>query len=219
MTEKDIQKDGRSRNWSLIVYPDSAPQDWRDILDQTGEKWIESPLHDKDINELTGEPKKSHWHVIISFSNKKSAKQVKAISDLLNTPEPKKVASLQGSVQYLWHRNNPEKHQYDKSGVIAHNGFKYRQYLTDVGVDTDMILKDIINWIDENNCTEYADLVKYSADEKFDDWFQTVRSQTMFLTAYLRSNRHKPKAKLVVNLETGEITEEENIEFQEENEK
>lgn len=219
MTEKDIQKDGRSRNWSLIVYPESAPPDWREILDQTGEKWIESPLHDKDINELSGEPKKPHWHVIISFSNKKSVKQVKAVSDLLNTPEPKKVGSLQGSVQYLWHRNNPEKYQYDKSEVIAHNGFKYRQYLTDVGVDTDMILKDIINWIDENNCTEYADLVKYSADEKFDDWFQTVRSQTMFLTAYLRSNRHKPKAKLVVNLETGEITEEEKIEFEEENEK
>ncbi|KAA9252434.1 Rep family protein, partial [Streptococcus anginosus] len=61
MTDVDNQKqDGRVRNWSWIVYPDSAPENWRSILDETGEKWIESPLHDKDINETTNEIKKPH---------------------------------------------------------------------------------------------------------------------------------------------------------------
>lgn len=203
MAEKNIQKENLVRNWSWIVYPESSPQNWRTILDEIGEKWIESPLHDKDVNELTGEPKKPHWHIIISFSNKKSYKQAKVISELLNAPEPQRVVSLQGSVQYLWHRNNPEKYQYNKSEVVAHNGFKYRQYLTDVGVDTDVILQEVINWIEESGCTEYAELVNYAVSEKFDDWFQTVRSQTIFLTAYLRSNRHKPVMK--IDKETGEI--------------
>lgn len=69
MVEKDIQndeKDTRVRNWSWIVYPESAPENWRQLLDETGEKWIESPLHDKDINETTDEIKKPHWHIIIS---------------------------------------------------------------------------------------------------------------------------------------------------------
>ncbi|EDO0847609.1 TPA: replication protein [Enterococcus faecalis] len=208
MVEKDIQndeKDTRVRNWSWIVYPESAPENWRKLLDETGEKWIESPLHDKDINETTNEIKKPHWHIIISFTNKKSYKQALYISEMLNAPEPKKVASLQGSVQYLWHRNNPEKYQYDKSEVVAHNGFKYRQYLTDVGVDTDVILQEIVQWIRESNCYEYGDLVDYAVSEKFDDWFPTVRSQTIFLTAYLRSNRHKPFKK--IDRETGEILE------------
>ena len=170
------------------------------MLDETGEKWIESPLHDKDENP-DGTPKKHHWHIIISFTNKKSYKQALYISEMLNAPEPKKVASLQGSVQYLWHRNNPEKYQYDKSEVVAHNGFRYRQYLTDVGVDTDVILQEIVQWIRESNCYEYGDLV----DEKFDEWFPTVRSQTIFLTAYLRSNRYKPFKK--IDRETGEILE------------
>lgn len=204
MAEENVQKDTRSRNWSWIIYPESAPENWRTILDESGEKWIESPLHDKDINELTGEPKKPHWHIIISFSNKKSYKQAKLISELLNAPEPQSVGSLQGAVQYLWHRNNPEKYQYNKSEVVAHNGFKYRQYLTDVGVDTDVILQEIIQWVAETGCSEYADLVNYSVVEKFDDWFQTVRSQTIFLTAYLRSNRHRPQSKMV-DEETGEI--------------
>ena len=37
------------------------------------------------------------------------------------------------------------------SEVVAHNGFKYRQYLTDIGVDTDSILRsysmDTRNWV------------------------------------------------------------------------
>ena len=198
MSEKII----KGRDWAFIVYPESAPENWREILDETHMRWIESPLHDKDVNETTNEIKKAHWHIIISFANKKSYKQMVEISKLLNAPDPKSIANLQGAVQYLWHRNNPEKYQYNKSDVVAHNGFKYRQYLTDIGVDTDMILQEIIQWVQETGCSEYGDLVNYSVSEKFDDWFQTVRSQTIFLTAYLRSNRHKPR---VFDKETGEL--------------
>lgn len=202
MTEKKLEKNDPVRNWSWVVYPESAPENWRTLLDETGEKWIESPLHDKDINEKTNEPKKAHWHIIISFSNKKSYKQVLKISEMLNAPEPVKTKNLQGSVQYLWHRNNPEKYQYNKSEVVAHNGFKYRQYLTDIGVDTDSILQEVIEWIKETGCSEYRDLVDYAVSERFDDWFPTVRSQTIFLNSYLRSNRHSQKK---YNPETGEV--------------
>lgn len=181
MELENKEKNERYRNWSWIVYPESAPENWRTLLDETGEKWIESPLHDRDINETTNEIKKAHWHIIISFGNKKSYKQAGKISEMLNSPKPVSVKSLQGAVQYLWHRNNPEKHQYDKNEVVAHNGFKYRQYLTDIGVDTDSILQEVIQWIQETGCSEYRDLVDYVISERFDDWFPTVRSQTIFL--------------------------------------
>lgn len=203
MTGKDNQKDKRSRNWSFIVYPESTLCDWVEVLCDTGEKWIRSPLHDKDINETTNELKKPHWHVIMTFANKKSFAQVKKITDLLNSPIPQTVANLKGAVQYLWHRNNPEKYQYDKKEVEAFNGFKYRQYLNDIGVDTDEILKEIVNWISEKNCVEYADLVNYSVQERFDDWFPIVRSKTIFLNAYIRSNRFRLGKK--IDGETGEI--------------
>ena len=80
MSEKDVQKDRRARSWSWIVYPESAPDNWRQLLDETGEKWIESPLHDKDINETTNELKKPHWHIIVSFENKKSYNHKSLIS-------------------------------------------------------------------------------------------------------------------------------------------
>lgn len=200
--ENKQKQDNRSRNWTFIIYPESAPDDWRETLIHTGEKWIESPLHDKDVNESDNSPKKPHWHIVMTFDNKKSFNQVKELTDKLNSPIPKIVRDLKNMVQYLWHRNNPEKYQYDKSEVVAYNGFKYRQYLTDIGVDTDVILQEIVAWIRETGCTEYAELVDYSVTEKFDDWFQVVRSQTIFLTAYLRSNRHKSRN---IDYETGEI--------------
>ena len=72
MELENKEKNERYRNWSWIVYPESAPENWRTLLDETGEKWIESPLHDRDIYETTNEIKKAHRHIIISFGNKKS---------------------------------------------------------------------------------------------------------------------------------------------------
>ena len=57
----------RTRIWTFIVYPDSAPENWRDLLDDQHIAWVESPLHDKDINPTTGEVKKAHYHIAFSF--------------------------------------------------------------------------------------------------------------------------------------------------------
>ena len=72
-SEKKSTKDGRYRYWTIVVYPDSAPQDWRQKLD--GLQWVESPLHDKDVN-ADGTPKKAHWHIMIFNSGKISYNQV-----------------------------------------------------------------------------------------------------------------------------------------------
>ncbi|WP_225354628.1 Rep family protein, partial [Ligilactobacillus murinus] len=58
------KKDDRARTWTFIVYPESAPENWRDLLDEYHVPWVESPLHDKDINP-DGTVKKAHWHVIL----------------------------------------------------------------------------------------------------------------------------------------------------------
>ena len=40
MSEKII----KGRDWAFIVYPESAPENWREILDETHMRWIESPF-------------------------------------------------------------------------------------------------------------------------------------------------------------------------------
>jgi hypothetical protein len=45
---KPVKANKRSTDWTFIVYPDSAPVDWRDIIDSEHISWNESPLHDSD---------------------------------------------------------------------------------------------------------------------------------------------------------------------------
>lgn len=117
------KQDDRTRNWSLIVYPESAPQDWENKLNDLHIKWARSPLHDLDANETTGEIKKAHWHVILSFENKKSFSQVEEIAKSLNAPIPQKVVSIIGAVRYFIHLDNPDKHQYNQSDIKSFCGF------------------------------------------------------------------------------------------------
>ena len=65
----------KGRDWTFIVYPESAPDNWRELLDDTHLRWIESPLHDKDVNE-DGEIKKPHWHILLSFEGPVTLKAV-----------------------------------------------------------------------------------------------------------------------------------------------
>ena len=68
---KASAKDNRSRTWAFVAYPESMPENWREILDALSVPWACSPLHDKDINETTGEVKKPHRHFVMSFPGKK----------------------------------------------------------------------------------------------------------------------------------------------------
>ena len=43
---KSQGKDERTRNWTFVIYPESAPKNWRDVLDEQHIQWVESPLHE-----------------------------------------------------------------------------------------------------------------------------------------------------------------------------
>ena len=64
----------------MVVYEDSAPENWRERLDDLHLCWIEGPLHDNDIN-ADGEPKKPHYHIILTYPSLVSFEAVKEITD------------------------------------------------------------------------------------------------------------------------------------------
>src|SRR5699024_8223215 len=85
-------KNQRTRNWSIIVYPESAPENWIDILQKEYVKMVVSPLHDKDVNP-DDTLKKAHYHVLFMFDGVKSYNQVKSILDSFN-PQYRKLLAL-----------------------------------------------------------------------------------------------------------------------------
>lgn len=187
MTEK--RKDDRTRNWTVVVYPESAPKNWREILDDLHVPYLVSPLHDKDKNP-DGEVKKPHWHVVLLFENKKAFYQIKDIADKLNAPIPQKVESLRGMVRYLVHTDNPEKYQYDRADIENHGVDDLDKYFESASSNR-AILNAIIRYIRENNITSFAKLSYYAIDNGKDDWLDCMANRnTMYLNAIITAQYH-----------------------------
>lgn len=177
---KEKKKDLRSRTWTLVVYPDSAPENWRDILDSTHIAWVESPLHDKDVNP-DGTPKKPHWHIILMFGTMKSYSQVKEVADLLYAPIPQKVQSIKGAVRYLVHTDNPEKFQYKREDIKCHGGAEIDQYFQLSSSSRLQILKEMITFIKDSQLENLMDFLSYCIEEDEDEWFDIASNHNTLI--------------------------------------
>ena len=183
-------KDGRTRNWTFLVYDDSAPLDWRHKLDELHIPWVESPLHEFDVNP-DGELKKPHRHVVLPFTGKKSYEQVKIISDSLNSPRPEPINDMRGMCRYLIHRDNPEKFQYSYSGIICHNGFDVSEYFKASRQERYDCIADMLAFISDNNITEFTQFTRYCMEFHRDDWFPLIcDSCALVINMQIKSQRH-----------------------------
>ena len=84
------KKETRARSWTAVFYPESAPKNWRVILDDLHVEWVCSPLHDQDLNP-TGELKKPHYHLLVMFGHVKSYEQVVELLKPLKCPAPQRI--------------------------------------------------------------------------------------------------------------------------------
>lgn len=182
-SKKSTTKDGRYRQWTIIIYPESVPHDWQDKISDL--RWAQSPLHDKDVNP-DGTLKKPHHHIMIVFDGKKSYEQVKIISDSINGASPQFVRDIRGMLRYFAHLDNPEKTQYDKSKIIGH-GFDVSKYL-ESDEDIDQLEQEIEIYCEKNHINEYAQLIKIS--RQFDGWHKCVSTHTIHFRAFVNSLRH-----------------------------
>lgn len=183
MPKKDSEK--RKRNWCFVVYPESAPGEWRKILRDMHVTGYISPLHDKDVN-ADGEAKKPHWHVILKFAGLKSFSQIKEITEKLNAPDPQDCKDVKAYARYLIHVDNPEKAQYSAGDVESLGGADYLGEIK-TAADNDVALAEMMDWCIEQGCYSFYRLANYARENR-SDWFRVItRSSTLFLTAWLKS--------------------------------
>lgn len=187
--------DTRSRAWTAIVYPDSAPADWRDLLDAQFMPWVESPLHDKDVNPVTGEIKKAHWHILLYFEGKKSFEQVNSILEPLGCPIPQRCHSMTGAVRYFTHMDNPEKHQYSPSDVIGHCGYDVAAALQPTSSRRYELIAEMLDYVRDQRITELQDLIDFAISNRFDDWFTLLCDNSAYIVnQYIKSQRCRSAA-------------------------
>lgn len=188
---KNNSSNVRTRNWTIIIYPDSAPENWRDIIDEEHIEWVESPLHDKDISP-DGTLKKAHYHVLLLFGGVKSYEQVLDFIQPLNCPIPKRVHNAKALVRYMAHLDHPDKEQYNVSKIVAHGGVDIYELLKANSSERYSIIREMITFIKEYNIDEFQDLVDYALENHFDDWFPLIAdNSTILLNQYIKSQRHR----------------------------
>ena len=178
----------KKRNWAFILYEDSAPENWREMLYLKGLCCAISPYHDNDINP-TGERKKPHYHIILCFTGPVTYNTVCGITDEFNATIPQPLESVVGYYRYLTHKDNPDKAQYKEEDIQLINGFDATQVLNSMEVFN--ILKNIHIMIMEKDIREYNDLLEYLMSEDLGDYYNVASTHTLFLNTLLTSRRHK----------------------------
>lgn len=177
------------RNWSTIVYPESAPKGWQLILEEELVPALISPLHDRDM-EATGEVKKAHYHVVIMFSGVKTVKQVKEVFEKINGVGIQPVKDLRAISRYLTHMDSANKAQYDIDDVIALSGADYHSMIS-VTSDKYQAIREMMFWIQENQIIMYSDLLEYASFNR-SDWFRVLCDNgTVVIKEYLKSVQYR----------------------------
>ena len=206
----EVEDTAKGRHFGYVVYPSeayiranvpdctydgyagwgTAPDDWIQRLEQTGLSFVVSPLHylDTVLDASTGElrPKKPHWHVIVSWGNSTTYRTACAIAEMLSAPRPLLLRAPAGLYDYMTHKNQPEKHQY-QDRPVAYNGWTKP-------LDNDEITRikdELTQIVILTDCQEYVELL-LEAETMGAEYKQVAMGQTMYFTAVCNSLRWGP---------------------------
>lgn len=178
------------RAWAFIVYPESLPADWEDIIIQTGLPFAISPLHNKDVNP-DGEIKKPHYHCICYYENPTTLNNVKTnVCDKLNGTIPQKLESMRGMYRYHIHIDNPEKYQYKDCDRKLYNGFDVDLCNKLTRTETLKYLITIYEFCRDNDISEFYDLVNLLAEGDNRILLEVISFNTLPIKTFLESKRY-----------------------------
>ena len=166
----------RSRVFSFLVYPEGLPDNFIEVLNESGGKGFYI-LHDLDRLD-DGTDKKAHYHVMIMFENARSLDSAKKLGLRCGAAngivEP--VKSAIGYARYLCHMDSPLKHQYDMREVGNFGGADYEEF---VATKTERkqarlsAVHQMVHYICENRIYSYAALFEYSCNRR-QDWLEAL---------------------------------------------
>ena len=199
--------------YSFVSYPESSDfQEITEGLYKLGwDCFCVSPLHDKDVTE-DGTPKKPHYHWIVGFQKTppKPAEFVNAVKALKAVVIQSKmlVHNAWGAVEYLTHKNAPEKFQYQEQPTFGRGWDldsittqeqknEHRRYLKSLQKSDDSAaLMWIISLIsfDVNGINGFQPLVDKIVKEK-PEYFPILLKNTYFINSYINSKLYEERLK------------------------
>lgn len=202
----------KARHFTFLIYPDSAPDDWKQKLQETDLPIAISPLHDKDQREikdpfaLTDEEaelynrgmlfKKPHYHCIVVYPNTATADAVRKRMQRALEDDKKEIINkvqiikkgIESTYKYLTHESitaiEQKKYKYDKADIVHLNNFDIDRYIVLDAHDKEDLLDDILTAIDENGIENYKQLRRFMVERGEEYGIDSVKT----LTAIIKSN-------------------------------
>lgn len=107
----------RSRKWFLTIHKDDEALNTITSLINEKEPKIALICHNKDINE-DGSDKLIHWHVVLEYENARTFLSMKKTFRDCHIEQPN---NFDATMQYLTHKNDPNKAQYEYDDIITNN--------------------------------------------------------------------------------------------------
>ena len=187
----------RSYNW--VMYTESLPSNWMDILDSLHVPII-CAVHDSDVwtkedevknsEHKAGTLKKTHIHGLAMFEGKKSLNQMLEMLEPLGVTYCEPTHNVQAFTRYLLHMDNPDKAQYDKDCLITFGGAVADFSRTIPQSEVQAIMGQICDFIREQGITEFSELWFYARDNE-PDWFTVINNGKAFVIGQvIKSCRH-----------------------------
>lgn len=185
------EKKEKKRFHTFILYPESLPDDWKEILSGFKLPMAISPLHDKDEvddKKLTDEQKeliknggkvykKEHYHVIYVSKNPVTTDAVRKRlqralgKDSVNLVQV--VDNLFGMYEYLTHESETAKkagkHVYDSKDTMLLNNFRIEDYDALSPEESKDISIRLIDIIVDNDIMNMRELLRYLEEHKDDE--------------------------------------------------
>ena len=167
--EKIRNPPSKSKYFCAILYPDSSTYDTDKLIKALAEEHLTfavSPIHDRDVED-DGSPKKSHFHLLLSYSSATTLNNIRDWFNICGMPNSdlhsvRVCASGAGYFRYLTHKDNPEKAQYNDKDIRIFNDFdevlkKFSKTASDKLGD----LVRIFQIVDELDTVSFHSLVQY----------------------------------------------------------
>lgn len=188
----------RARAWTALVYADSAAEGWQDILREQLVECLISPYHDKDVLP-TGECKKAHWHVVLSFKSPttydRACDVFEAIGAVVPPENECRVKDFRQMARYLCHMDQPDKHRYEMSDVVSIGAIDY-QTLCMSAADEDAMLDEIFEFMDCYCLDSYPKVVR-AVREQHPEWKAIVyRKYTRQISEYAKGLHYESKQQM-----------------------
>ena len=138
----------RARNFNLVLYDEDETH--KKALDYIQKNYDYAMiLHDKDIDDLTGEIKKPHYHIVIRFAN---AKWNTSLADDLGIAQNyiEESRSLKRSLLYLIHFYDENKYQYELNEVDGSLKKRLEEIIRNGEKTENEKMQELIDFIDNS---------------------------------------------------------------------